>query len=139
MANYYGSARSNYFNVKDEEAFLVEMEKIPGIAVHRSTTDKGFCILSEDADSGGWPSAGYDDDSGEEFEIDIVNSVYPHLVDDEVAIFMECGAEKLRYIVGYAVAVNNQGDMESISLDEIYELGATLSNKHTNSISRCEY
>lgn len=139
MANYYGSARSNYFVVKDEEAFLLDMEKIPGIIIERGKVDASFCVLGDDGDGAGWPSGGYDEDNDVEFEIDIVESVYPHLADDEVAIFMECGAEKLRYVSGYSIAVNNKGETETISLDEIYELGASLTSKHRNEISRCEY
>ena len=57
---------------------------------------------------------------------DIMDVVAKHLVDDWVAIFMESGAEKVRYVSGYAVAVNNKGGRETVSLHSIYPLAATL-------------
>ena len=38
----------------------------------------------------------------------------------EVAILQEVGAEKLRYLVGYAVAVNHRGETLAVSIDEVY-------------------
>ena len=35
MANYYGTCRSNYFRVKDSEAFEREMDQIHSIAVDK--------------------------------------------------------------------------------------------------------
>jgi hypothetical protein len=140
MANYYASARSNYFEVKDEEAFLAEMNKIPGIEVDGVTFSddvKRFCILGDDADGAGWTSFYLDEDDNE-VEVDLPMVVADHLKDDEVAIFMEVGAEKLRYVIGYAVAVNNEGDIRTVSLDEIYNLGRELTDKPDN-LTRAEY
>jgi len=136
MANYYGSARSNYFKVKDEAAFKEAMDELPDIEVHGSP-EKGFCVLVANGDSGGWPSYVFDEDYND-IEIDVPSIVSEHLLDDEVAIFMESGAEKLRYIVGYAEAINNKGERESISLNGIYELAAGLTDKPEN-ITQAEY
>ena len=35
MANYVASARSNYFRVRDEDAFLVWVETVPGAVASR--------------------------------------------------------------------------------------------------------
>jgi hypothetical protein len=48
---------------------------------------------------------------------------------------MGSGSEKLRYITGYAVAFNSDGDVETISLDEIYDRAKSLGNK----ITKAEY
>lgn len=129
MANYNGSCRSNYFNVKDDEAFMEAMNDIPSISLKK--TKQGFVILGEHTDSG-WPSHFYNDETGEATDIDLPEIVSKHLVDGDVAIFMESGAEKLRYIAGYAEAINNKGERKSINLDQIYdlakELGATITN-----------
>lgn len=136
MANYYGSARSNYFKVKDEDAFKAALSEIPDIEVHGS--DKGFCVLvGSSSDSGAWPCWGWDED-GEEYEIDIPEIVSEHLQDNEVAIFEEVGAEKLRYLIGYAEAINNKGERRSISLNNILELAEELTDKPEN-ITSAEY
>ncbi len=56
MANWHGSARSNYFRVRDEEAFLAWVEDLPGITAHPKGCggEKTFCLLEEDGE--GWPS-----------------------------------------------------------------------------------
>jgi hypothetical protein len=136
MANYYGSARSNYFKVKDEATFLEALTNIPDIEVH-GDTERGFCVLVNGGDAGGWPSFGLDEDMNE-VEYDIPALVSEHLQDDEVAIFMEAGAEKLRYLVGYAEAINNKGEREAISINGIYEIAEQMTNKPEN-ITAAEY
>lgn len=136
MANYIASARSNYFAVKDEAEFLKELESIRDIvAVKQEETGK-YMVHSDSAD-GSWPTWGTDsegepilDESGEEVQMDITSVIAKHLVDDEVAVFMEIGAEKLRYLNGEAIAVNNKGGKECLDLRHIYamanELGKTI-------------
>ena len=43
-----------------------------------------------------------------------------------MTVLMEIGNEKLRYLVGYTVAVNNKGETVSIDLNAIYELAKPL-------------
>jgi hypothetical protein len=52
-----------------------------------------------------------------------------HLADDEVAIFMEAGAEKHRYVAGNAIAINSKGEIETVFLTDIYEKAKHLSSK----------
>lgn len=137
MANYYGSARSNYFKVKDEAAFLAALEDVPDIEIH-GVNEKGFCILVNGGDYGGWPTMGWDDEEEDDFEIDLPVLVSEHLLDDEVAIFMESGAEKLRYIVGYAEAINNKGERKTISLMDIYDIAKGMTSKPEN-VTQAEY
>jgi hypothetical protein len=44
------------------------------------------------------------------------------LAPGEVCIFQQVGAEKLRYLSGWAVAVNGAGERLQISIDDIYTL-----------------
>lgn len=52
-----------------------------------------------------------------------------------MAIVREIGYEKMRYLVGYTVAVNAAGESLEVSLDDIYEAAKRL-GKH---ITACEY
>jgi hypothetical protein len=44
---------------------------------------------------------------------------------------MESGAEKLRYIAGYAVAYNSKGETVSLNLDDIYDKAKSLGTNIT--------
>jgi len=129
MANFYGTSRTNYFKVKDIEAFKAYVDSLPEVTMHGN--DEGVCLLAETED-GYFPSHVYDDiedgedeDAGMDNEgrdIDVVSDVSKHLQDGEVAVFMGSGAEKLRYLDGWAVAIDNKGETVSISLYDIYEM-----------------
>ena len=124
MANYISSCRTNYFKVKDREAFIEAMETVPDIKIEEK--DDTFVILGDNADGAGFPGYKYNSDDVLEEDFDLALAVSEHLCEDSVAVFMEVGAEKLRYIVGYAEAINHKGEREIINLDEIYERATHL-------------
>ena len=112
MANYYASARSNYFKVKDLDAFAKAMFPFD---VEISEGKHGVCLLCRG--DGGW--SWYDPDIEE--DQDPVDLIAPHLQDNEICILMETGAEKLRYLIGYAIAFNNRKEGVDVNLKNIYE------------------
>jgi len=127
MANYYSSARTNYFRIKDVDAFnawVKEFEDNDGVEV--VSKEDTFAILF-DGESGVPNSRKVD---GDYEPLDFMDELSVHLADDEVAILHESGAEKLRYINGFAIAVNNKAERRTISLDDIYvhakELGKNV-------------
>jgi hypothetical protein len=122
MAIYVGFARSNYFRVHDEATFLGWVEALPGVVARREDgSPERFALLVEDGDDGGWPSWRYDERQDAEEEFDLPAELAGHLADGEVAVLQEAGAEKLRYLVGYAVAVNHRGERLAVSIDDVYE------------------
>ena len=140
MANYYATARSNYFRVKDPQKFeewcneigvqmiTKEEKKKKGTIVHC-----GF--LCNGDDSGSMPYYVYNQETGEERDITIEKELAEHLMDDEVAILMETGAEEMRYLTGYAIAINSKGETNSIGLEDIYDMAKKLGKN----ITRAEY
>jgi hypothetical protein len=121
MANYVGYARSNYFRVRDEAAFLCWSETLPGVVARREDgNQQRFALLVEDGDDGGWPNRRYREEAGDEEEIDLHAELAGHLAEGEVAVLQEVGAEKLRYLVGYAVAVDHRGERLAVSIDDVY-------------------
>lgn len=114
MANWYGKARSNYFYVKDEGAFLEALgEMIYDLdIVHDHAQRVGLLAKTEDGD---WPTLDTQD---------VPDIVAEHLVPGEVAVFMSAGAEKLRCVTGYAEAVTSEGKRVSVSLQDIYAKAA---------------
>ena len=137
MANFYGSCRTNYFKVKSNGKFEEAMGEISGIEVITGADDT-YGILGDDPDGGTWPGFTWDEETGDMVEIDLMDIVSKHLIDGEVAIFMECGAEKLRYVVGCAVAVNNKGDMRVINMSDIYNKAKELTDR-PDDITVAEY
>lgn len=116
MSNWEGAARSNYFRVKDLEAFKNAMVSI-GLAVIEADDRVMVHPWGED----GWPSSTVDHDDSVE-DIDVMEEIHPHLVDGEVAVLVQSGHEKLRYIDGYAIAFNNTGKSCQLTLEDIYEM-----------------
>lgn len=135
MANYYATARTNYFKVKDTDLFKKWLKEFNSIDVEVVPEKNGkFAILfGED----GIPSHRWNDETQDDDDIDFTDELSKHLVEGEVAIIMSVGAEKLRYVSGYATAVNSKGDTVEISLDDIYEKASLALN--TKNISRAEY
>jgi hypothetical protein len=124
MADWYGHARSNYFRVKDEQAFRDAVKNLDIEIVEENGAGR-FALLAN-GDKGDWPSCRYDEDTDDYVDIDIVDLIAEHLADGEVAVLMECGAEKLRYLTGWAIALNNKGEHRRVGLEDIYEQAREL-------------
>lgn len=98
------------------------------------------------SDDGAWPSQAWvehEDEVGggwtEDWEeIDIVDELAEHLEDGSVAVLMEAGSEKHRYVCGYATAVNSNGTVVSLSLVDIYEKARKVFGKKAE-ITDCSY
>jgi hypothetical protein len=135
MANYYESARTNYFLVKDIDAFKEELKDVTSLNIYvERKSDKHYvCLLSESEN--GFAFDYYDDSLEDYIEIDWEGIFKKHLQDDSVAIIIGSGAEKLRYIRGYAFAFNSKGETKFLSLDDIYEMAKPLGSD----IQKAEY
>lgn len=131
MADYSCAARSNYFLVKDREAFDRALEPFD-IDICERASDERICLLV--TISSGWPNYLYDEESDDDIDIDIAELVAPHLAGDDVALFVEAGAEKLRYVNGWAIAVNGKGERREVHLSDIYDLA-----KELGSCTQAEY
>ncbi len=115
MANYSGAARTNYFTVKDETAFRTWAAK------HRLEVivgQGGLGLLPGDTDDGCFPNYALDED---DLPFDIADEVAAHLADGSIAVVMEAGHEKSRYMSGWATAIDSRGERVSLNLDGIYE------------------
>lgn len=140
MANWYGFGRSNYFRVRDVEAFKNAVDDLDvEVITDEVKNDAGqvevlFGLLARDSNSGGWPSSRWDEEAEDWVDIDVAEIVAEHLADGEVAIFQEVGAEKLRYVTGRATAINNKRERREISIDGIYDLAKDLGPNVTKAL-----
>ena len=102
MANYCATWRSNYFQVKDQDAFEEAASEWPDTRVVTRDVDGEdtlFAIMEDErGDQGGMPSGRYNDETGDYEELDLLQELSEHLPEGEVAILMESGHEKLRYV-----------------------------------------
>jgi hypothetical protein len=126
MANYYGTSRSNYFRVKDIDAFREWCSDLELHMIEEPNDRVGFYVENE---SGSLPCYRcYEDEDGEwvDEDVDFEAELAEHLMPGHVAIVMEVGAEKARYLVGYAVAINSKGETRRVGIDDIYPLAGEL-------------
>jgi hypothetical protein len=130
MANYYESARSNYFFVKDIEAFEAELEGT-GLTVIKKEIDNNLTQVALLASEDGWPDCKYDPDTYDSEELNWEGIFIRHLVDNQVAVIMGAGAEKLRYVSGWAMAYNNKGESVGVNIADIYNLAKELGSEIT--------
>jgi hypothetical protein len=124
MADDHGYARTSYFQVKDRAAFAAAMARLEVEVVISDEHPEQVALLSNE--ESGWPTDYWDEDGDTEVEVDLVSLVSEHLADGWVAVFMEVGHQKLRYLFGNAVAINASGETRQVDLTDIYRLAAQL-------------
>lgn len=135
MANYYENARTNYVKVKDPEEFKKWAKRYCALVEAENDGKTGkFCLLWND----GFNDTPYDDND-DEMEGSFFPDVAEHLVDGEVLVLVASGHENLRYITGYAQAINSKGDIVGISIDDIYQKAAEEFNVPVGTIPKAEY
>ncbi len=142
MADWYGTARSNYFQVRDEAAFRIWAEKRNLHVFERPHTAESpalFGVYSEDG-YGGWPSSDVElEEETGDGSIDLCAELAPHLRDGQIAVLMEIGAERHRYLTGIAVAVDYAGRTVEVTLDDVYQRAAIEFGSEVDQITRCTY
>lgn len=150
MANYAANARTNAFFIDSIDGLTTSLAQY-GLTIseepHTADLLINAGVVREDGAQsvklfayGGWPTM--DEDSvAERLELDededapskpLHMVVAEHLADDsQVAIFIEVGMEKMRYLGGVAVAVNKTGDTRRVDLDDILDLARELVPENT--------
>lgn len=119
MSNHYGAARSNWFKVKNADAFKAALAPISGLGIWEE--NGYFGVYEDDGDgSGSWPSQVENEETGDYEEFDLFAIIAGHLVEGQVAVFESSGAEKLRYLTGHATAIHSNGERIDIDISDIY-------------------
>lgn len=139
MANWYGTARSNYFRVKDEVAFKKWVETLGEITLFTHDDKPGLFALASRGEFGDWPNWRFTSDGTDSEHLDLLEELWPHLAQGEVAVIMESGAEKLRYVTGWSEAVNWHGKRVAVHLDDIYAKAAKAFRVPVKKITQATY
>ena len=136
MANYYGQTRTNYFLVKDAEAFKAEMANYEVCVIEQKIGEEtGYGILDEDSDGGGLQWSQFNEETEDYDDLVWEDIIGKHLKDGEVCVLVETGAEKYRYLNGWAIAFNNKGETRRVDTTDIYDLAKEIGT----GITRAEY
>jgi hypothetical protein len=135
MANYEGKARSNYVKFNDKihhilalfpDLGLIDSSEVKGLSALLSNYSEGtpHCSAIEDFNDDeqkAFTSLGLDPEINPPVFLEIIHLA---LVDepDNVFIWVEAGAEKLRYISGSTIAIDAKGTiLKKVSLSDIYD------------------
>jgi hypothetical protein len=116
MGNYIETARSNYFKVKDLKRFKKAIAPFGGIEIIEGENGT-IAVLGRDET---FPDMGWDE-NGNEMKKTFSDVVAAHLTDDSVFVAVGAGYEKMRYVIGWAYAVDNTNTRVYINTDDIYE------------------
>lgn len=131
MANYYADCRSNYVKAKNPKRFKDFLSEYDVDIIEDSEERIGFISNAEE----GIPSL-VTDDGDYQHTIDEDERLPRLLAEGEVLVIYEIGREKMRYLIGYAVAINWDGRVCHVSLDDIYSRAeANFGNKPSTEAS----
>ncbi len=146
MANYLCSVRTNYFRVKDEEAFREFMGRVYGsednIDLWEETDDAGrklFGFGCYGGISGVIAAKEDEDEDADETSYDeFISRLQKYVADDDAIIIFEVGNEKLKYLVGHALIITSK-EIENISLKLMATQLAAGLLENDNWQTQCEY
>jgi hypothetical protein len=124
MANWEAYACSNYFKVKDPEAFKAWVNSVPGLDLSEYKERGMFGFIVNGTDTGGLPNfiVEPEDETEDNKNRDWVAEIPDLLETGQVAILFEIGHEKLRYVSGGALAIGWDKRGVRITLDDIYQI-----------------
>lgn len=121
MANYCCAVRTNYFHVKDPDAFKEFMKKViaseDGVSVWEEKDKAGNTVFGFGCygsilgvpvhEDGGNEDDDYDYD---DYDFDeFVDGLSELVADNDAIIILESGNEKLRYVTGCALVITSTG------------------------------
>lgn len=145
MANYTPFVRSNFFAVKDAAKFerfckeydlhVITPMPMPRRALANKRKRGGALVGFLGASETGIPLQKYDPELDQLVETDFCADLAAQLKPGWVAVVMEIGYEAMRYLHGYAVAVNASGKTTAVDLRDIYARAKRL-GAH---VTPCEY
>lgn len=142
MANYNCVVRTNYFHVKDVEAFKRMMDQVVGsedeVSLWEENDQEENPIFAFGCYGG---IAGLPNESDDEIDDDSYNRFTDELqkcvAENDAVIIMESGHEKIRYVTGSAFIITSNAtkylDVETLALE------ATKKMVGTEFVKRLDY
>ena len=110
--------RSNYFAVKDTEAFFEFCDRWEFEAIQNTENLHGFLCVEEML-----------------FEEDeVLNELADFIATDNVAVVMQVNHDKMRWLDGTAWAINSRHEIRKVELRDIYTLAKPLGSFVTEAL-----
>jgi len=116
MADWHGTCRSNYFNVKNFDAFIEMLSDFDVALIQNGDGQVGFVSTDEYGSIPVRFEEDHDDPTG------VCSLIAEHLAEGQVCVILEAGAERARYITGVAIAIHSSGERVELRLNDIYDL-----------------
>jgi len=146
MSEYSCTTRTNYFHVKDSAAFTAFMGRVYGttdtVSLWREKDDVGNPVFGFGTHGtiAGLKNADADDDDclDESAYDEFIRGLQEHIAEDDAAILLECGHEKLCYVTG-AATVLTSNDYAHIDLADIAARKASELLGDPEWHTKCEY
>lgn len=144
MANYESATLTNYFRVKDPDAFREFMSRVYGSDEVQlwegkdlnGTVQFGFGVYGWI--SGFCPSEDEEDDDCDYDYNAFLDELQKHIADDDAVIILESGHENLRYVVGGATIVTSK-EVEYLGINELAEKRVAVLLNNPDWLTRCEH
>lgn len=120
MANYEAKFRSNYFEVTDAKAFQAFCKRHNLELIEK---ENRFGFLMSNRTEGGFSPNGWDAEAEE--DTDVLGELCQLLAQGQVAIILEVGNEKMRYLNAQAWVINAEGELKHLDLTDLAMEAAT--------------
>ena len=118
MADYDACFRTNRFPVRDAARFRVWIDAVYNIDFIDEHVEDGKPVF----EVGGYGSIPDLREDGDDLsDMDFIAELAGHLPEGEQAIITEVGHAKLRYLVGFSVAVDHLGSRIEVNVDDILD------------------
>ena len=143
MANYECVTRSNYFHVKDPDAFRKFMDRVyGGVDLWEEKDAAGQIVFGFGAYGGisgiAPPDSEADDEQYDDSYDSFVSGLQDHIAENDAVIILEAGYEKMRYVVGSAIIVTHDA-IEYLDISSwAVKRGAELL-KNPDWVTKCDY
>ena len=118
MADYVACFRTNRFPVRDAGRFRAWIGAVYNIDFIDEHVEDGKPVF----EIGGYSSIPDLREDGDDLsDIDFIAELAEHLPEGEQAIITEVGHENLRYLVGFAIAVDHLGSRIEVNVDDVLD------------------
>lgn len=143
MANYCCTTRTNYFHVKDRDAFLDFMSRVYGsedsVDLWEEKDENGNAVFGFGVYGGISGVADSDDeDIDDSCYDDFIKGLQECVADDDAIIIFESGNEKMRYVVGSAEIITSSS-CEYMNIEDIAVKKASEMLKNKSWDTKCCY
>jgi hypothetical protein len=119
MANYESRMRTSYFQVKDKNAFIKEIEDVESLDVQIDTGEKGVVMFGSDFAYGDIPKFDENEDYIGEEQVSVFEIIRTHLKEGEAVLVNSIGYENMRYLHGTSFIITPKEIIEFSAEDAV--------------------